>query len=72
MKKIAVLMIAIGALVSGCAVYETPYQDRGQHRGEREHEREHEHERDRDNRMDRDGDGVRNSQDRRPDDPRRY
>jgi len=67
MKKLAVLLIAVSALVSGCAVYETPYQDRSSYRGD--HERWRDHER-RDH--DRDGDGVRNSQDRRPDDPRRY
>lgn len=74
MKKLAVLLMAISALLAGCVVYDTPYQDRGQHRGDHERgERDH----DRDgvpNRMDRDrdGDGVRNGQDRRPDDPRRY
>lgn len=69
MKKIAALLIAVSALMSGCVVYDTPPHDRGQHQGNRD--------RDRDgipNRIDRDrdGDGVSNRQDRRPDDSRRY
>lgn len=69
MNKLALAMIAVSALLTGCAVYETPYQDRGHHSGQ--------HDRDRDgvpDRMDRDrdGDGVRNRQDSRPNDPRRY
>jgi hypothetical protein len=69
MKKLAVLLIAIGGLLSGCIAYEVPHRNREgiAHRGDR----------DRDgvpNRADRDrdGDGVPNRQDRRPDDPRRY
>lgn len=69
MKKLAVTMIAVSALLTGCAIYETPYHDHGQHSGQ--------YDRDRDgvpDRMDRDrdGDGVRNRQDSRPNDPRRY
>jgi hypothetical protein len=69
MKKIAIVMLAGAALLSGCVAY--PVNDgRGDNRSASR-------DRDRDgipNRMDRDrdGDGVRNSQDRRPDDPRRY
>lgn len=67
MKKLVVVLIAIGGLLSGCVAYEEPRGDRGASRGDR----------DRDgvpNRVDRDrdGDGVVNRQDRRPDDPRRY
>jgi hypothetical protein len=67
MKKLAVVLIAIGGLLSGCVVH-----DRGHHRGGYEYR-----DRDRDgvhNRADRDrdGDGVRNRDDRRPNDPRRY
>ena len=67
MKKLAVLLIAIGGLLSGCVAYEVPSRDGRAYSGDR----------DRDgvpNRVDRDrdGDGVRNRQDRRPDDPRRY
>ena len=67
MKKLAILLIAIGSLVSGCVAYEV--QDR--HAGARQGDL------DRDgvpNRVDRDrdGDGVPNRQDRRPDDSRRY
>ena len=64
MKKLAVVLTAIGAL-SGCIAY--PVERGHDYRGYRD--------RDRDgvaNRMDRDGDGVRNRDDRRPDNPRRY
>ena len=69
MKKLAIALIAISGLVSGCIVYEEPHRNPGMHQGDRD--------RDRDgipNRADRDrdGDGVPNRQDRRPDDPRRY
>ena len=73
MKQLAVLLIAASALVSGCVVYDTPYQDRGQYREDYQRDRSHDgvpqHG---DRNRDRDGDGVRNSQDRRPDDPSRY
>ena len=66
MKKLAVVLIAIGTL-SGCVAY--PVERGHQYRGY--------HDRDRDgvaNRVDRDrdGDGVRNRYDRHPDNPRRY
>jgi hypothetical protein len=69
MKKLAVVLVAIGGLLSGCVAYEPADRGNREYRGERD--------RDRDgvpNRADRDrdGDGVRNSDDRRPDDPRRY
>ena len=57
MKKLALCILVLGAL-GGCVVYPAPY-DGGYHRphyGQR----------------DRDGDGVPNRFDRRPDDPRRY
>lgn len=68
MKKLALLMIAFSALVSGCVAYVPDfdhgpqhgnsyrYHDGGRYRMER----------------DRDGDGVPDWQDRRPDNPRRY
>jgi hypothetical protein len=58
MKKLAVVLIAIAGLLSGCLVYEPGYRGGGGHeyRGYR----------------DRDGDGVPNRHDRRPDNPRRY
>jgi hypothetical protein len=68
MNKLALLMIAVSALVSGCVAYVPDYghgpqhgnsyrnHDGGPYRIER----------------DRDGDGVPNWQDRRPDNPRRY
>jgi hypothetical protein len=71
MNKFAVFLIAASALVSGCIVYDTPYQDHGRDRENYQRDRGHDgvsHHSDRD----RDGDGVRNSQDRRPDDPLRY
>ena len=65
MKKLAVVLIALG--LSGCVAY--PVERGHQYRGY--------YDRDRDgvsNRVDRDrdGDGVRNRYDRRPDNPRRY
>ena len=68
MKKIAVVLIAVGVLLSGCVV-DPGYRGGHQYHGA--------HDRDRDgvrNRVDRDrdGDGVRNRDDRRPDNPRRY
>jgi len=73
MKRLALALIAVGALASGC-VYETPRER--DYRGDRDY-REYRGDRDRDgipNRVDRDrdGDGVPNRVDRRPDDPRRY
>ncbi len=67
MKKLALLLLAVAGLLSGCVAYEVPRGDGRTHQGDR----------DRDgvpNRIDRDrdGDGVPNRQDRRPDDPRRY
>jgi len=63
MRKLAVLLI-FSSMLAGCVVAEPP---RSQYRGDL----------DRDGipnytDRDRDGDGVRNSQDRRPDDRRRY
>ena len=77
MKKLAVILIGISALLSGCVAYETPYRDGAQYRGDREGDYRYRGDRDRDgvsNRVDRDRDrdGVPNRQDRRPDDPRRY
>jgi hypothetical protein len=65
MKKLALLLIAIG-LLSGC-LYDGPSRGGGAHRGDRDHDGVP-------NRVDRDrdGDGVPNRQDRRPNDPRRY
>lgn len=68
MKKLAVAMLAVVGL-SGCVAY--PVESGHAHRGY--HERHH----DRDRVVhrayrDRDGDGVRNRYDRRPNNPRRY
>ena len=67
MKQLAIVLIAIGSLLSGCIVAEPPSGHTGSYRGDR----------DRDgipNRMDRDrdGDGVPNRRDSRPDNARRY
>lgn len=67
MKKLAVVLIAIGSLLSGCVAYPVPNRDHG----------EYQRDRDRDgvpNRVDRDrdGDGVPNRRDNRPNDPRQY
>lgn len=67
MKKLAVVLVAIGALLAGCVVYEVPGSDRGAYRADRDRDGVP----DRADR-DRDGDGVANRQDRRPDDSRRY
>ena len=66
MKKLAIVLIAIGGLLSGCIAYETPGRDRGVYR-----DRDRDGVPDRVDR-DRDGDGVPNRQDRRPNDPGRY
>lgn len=67
MKKLAIAVLAISALLTGCIAYEVPGRTTGARPGDR----------DRDgipNRVDRDrdGDGVPNRQDSRPNDPRRY
>jgi len=69
MKNIAILLIAIGGLLSGCVAYEVPNRDGGVYRSDGDRNRERERAPDR---GDRDRDGVPNRQDRSPDDPRRY
>jgi hypothetical protein len=62
MKTLAMAMVALGSLVSGCIA--VPVEDgRAYHDGRGYHQSYN---------YDRDGDGVSNRQDRRPDDPRRY
>lgn len=69
MNKLALAMIAVGSLLSGCVAYEVPNHDRGEHSRVRDQVRDGVPDsRDRD----RDGDGVRNREDYRPNDPRRY
>jgi hypothetical protein len=69
MKKLALLLIVTGSLLSGCVAYEVPVTSGGPYYGQRDRDRDGIPDRaDRD----RDGDGVRNRQDRRPDDSRRY
>ena len=66
MKSLIVLLTIAVSLLTGCVVEDRSFRDRNSyHDGYRERDRA------RYNR-DRDGDGVRNSQDRRPDDSRRY
>ena len=67
MKKLAIALLAVGGLLSGCIAYDPPGRSTSARQGDR----------DRDgvpNRVDRDrdGDGVPNRQDSRPNDPRRY
>lgn len=74
MKTLAISMVVLGSLLSGCVA--VPVDDgRGYHQqysydrdGQRYYDRDGQRHYDRD----RDRDGVPNSQDRRPDDPRRY
>lgn len=69
MKKLAMLMIAVGGLLSACVAYEVPVRDRADHSQLRDRDRDGVPDR-RD--RDRDGDGVRNRDDMSPNDPRRY
>lgn len=71
MKKLALVLLAIGGLLTGCVAYEVPYRDGGAQHADRDHDRDRDGVRDRRDR-DRDGDGVPNRQDNRPNDPRRY
>lgn len=64
MNKLAILLIVIGSLVSGCVpYYASPSPNGG---GAVNHSERHY------GGHDRDGDGVPNRQDRRPNDPHRY
>ncbi len=66
MKKLAVLLIAVATLLTGCVVYDSPYRD-GERRGDRDgppHRVDHDRDHDRD--------GVPDRQDRRPNNPERY
>ena len=62
MKTLAILLIAISTLLSGCVVYrdDVRYRDRDRDGVPNTVDR------------DRDGDGVPNPYDRRPNDPHRY
>jgi len=68
MKKLAILLIAVSSLLSGCVAYEVQGRDGGMRHADRDREGVSDRDRDRD----RDGDSVPNRQDRRPDDARRY
>lgn len=69
MKRLpVVVLMVIGALMSGCVAYEVPYRDGGGYqRDHREDDRNRAPPR-----ADHDRDGVSDHQDRRPNDPRRY
>jgi len=72
MKRGVLTAIVIGGMLSGCVAYEVPPRGHGAYQGG-----PYQRDRDRDGipdrvDRDRDGDGVRNSQDLRPNDPRRY
>ena len=64
MKTIAVVLLVLSSL-AGCVAYPVPY-DNGPHNGPRGGAYQGRGDRDRD------GDGVRNRNDRRPDNPYRY
>lgn len=64
MKKLAVLLVAITSLLSGCLVYDTPYRDGGGHHGDNGGPPPH--------RADHDRDGVPDNRDRNPNNPYRY
>ena len=70
MKKLAVLLLVISSVLTGCVVAE-PSNYRGEGREGARGDRDRDGISNRSDR-DRDGDGVRNNQDRRPDDSRRY
>lgn len=68
MKTLAVLLIALSTLLTGCVVYDNPPRQ-VEHRGDRDRDRDGVPDRvDRD----RDNDGVPNRRDSNPNDPRRY
>jgi hypothetical protein len=69
MNKLAIVLLAMAAVLSGCVAYEPSYRDSGVRYGY--HDRDRDGIPDRSDR-DRDGDGVRNSRDSRPDNPYRY
>jgi hypothetical protein len=66
MKKLAILLIAIGGLLSGCVTHDGPHGDTRDYHGDRAYH----HEPYRGDR-DRDDDGVPNRWDRHPDNPYR-
>lgn len=71
MRKLAVVLLTVGGLLSACVAWvpdDGRYYGDGRHYGDRYRDGAP----DRVYRRDRDGDGVPNRQDRRPDDPRRY
>lgn len=63
MKKLAVLLIALASLISGCVVYDPAHRDGGR-RGDRDGQPNRSHDRDRD--------GVPDRHDTRPNNPNRY
>ena len=65
MRKLALVLLGVGGLLSACVAYEVPGQD-GRYHGDRYRDGTQGTYRDRDR------DGVPDRQDRRPDDPRRY
>lgn len=68
MKKLALLMIAASALVSGCVAYVPDFDHRPQHGNSYRYPDGGPYRMERD----RDRDGVPDWQDRRPDNPHRY
>ena len=67
MKNLAIALIAIASLLSGCVAYEVQDRDGGMRHAERSRDGGPDH-----MNRERDRDGVPNREDHRPDDPRRY
>jgi hypothetical protein len=65
MKKLTLLMVVLGSMLSGCVAYEVPVTTSGYY-GDRSGPRDGYRNRDRD------GDGVPNRYDARPNNPTRY
>jgi hypothetical protein len=72
MNRLAILLIAIGAVLSGCVAYPAGYREGG-YRDSGAYSRDADHD-GIPNRVDRDrdGDGVPNNRDVRPNNPRQY
>ena len=66
MRKLALVLLGVGGLLSACVAYEAPGPD-GRYYGDRYRDGTPDR-----TYRDRDRDGVPDRQDRRPDDPRRY
>lgn len=64
MRKLLVVILAVGSLLAGCVVHDGPYRDGGDRHGDRDGPPDRIHDRDRD--------GVPDRRDTRPNNPNRY